>query len=107
MKFGGFLIEGDSSSSISNKNKKLDESDQKQTNKTKDDLIKDLNSESKNEIQWEWEGEKIYAKSINVARLSKTKLLKNMVFNRVKRVIHEAQFKKKFSLSTDQSLGMV
>jgi hypothetical protein len=73
------------------------------TNKDVNDELLELNTISIDENQWEFEGEKIVPKSLNVARLIKSKFSNTLTFSKVKKVIIEAKYTKKFKLYTKRT----
>lgn len=63
-----------------------------------DDQLTELNKETKNEVEWKFDGEKIVPKSLNLAKLVKSKFKKDISFERIKRVVKDVKFKRNFVL---------
>jgi len=66
------------------------------------DQLEEMNSESKDDIQWKFEGEKIVPKTIKATKLIKTKFDKGLEFNRIRKEIYEANFERAFDLDFDE-----
>jgi hypothetical protein len=64
------------------------------------DQLKELNSYSKDLIEYMFDGEKITLKTINVCKLKSSLFNKNLSFSRIKKFYYEADFKKEFTLNT-------
>jgi hypothetical protein len=64
------------------------------------DQLKELNSYSENQIKYEFEGNKIVPKSIQVSKLQSSSFKKTLSFNRIKNIYYEADFNKVFTLNT-------
>jgi len=65
-----------------------------------DDQLKELNNYSKDIIEYEFDGDKIIPKSINVCKLQSSLFKKNLFFSRIKKFYSEADFNKEFTLET-------
>ena len=65
-----------------------------------DDQINELNRMSKNNVQWQLQGNKVIPKSINVARMTRGGFDKTLNFNRVKIQKIDADFSHTFSVTT-------
>jgi len=74
-----------------------------QSSKSVDDQLRELNNHSENHIKWEREGLKIVPKSLNVARISKATLTRNMTINRVRKRFVDAKFKRSYDIYVDES----
>lgn len=68
--------------------------------RSRSDQLRELNEETKNEAQWEIEGDRVIPKSLNVARLTRSKISKTLTFNRIRMQSFEAPFHRTFSLYT-------
>ena len=68
------------------------------------DQLKELNSLKDNQVTFEISGERIVPKSLKVAKLHRVKFNKNLCFSRIRKVYVDAEFKKEFSLSTQNVL---
>jgi hypothetical protein len=64
------------------------------------DQLNELNSYSENRIKYEFEGNKIVPKTIQVSKLQSSSFKKTLSFNRIKNIYYEADFNKVFTLST-------
>jgi hypothetical protein len=64
------------------------------------DQLKELNTYSENRIKYEFEGNKIVPKSIQVSKLQSSSFKKTLSFNRIKNYFYEADFNKLFTLNT-------
>lgn len=62
------------------------------------DQLDELNSHSQDDVEWELEGEQIVPKSLNVSRLVKSSFNQKLNFERIKRIVEDYIFNKKFSL---------
>lgn len=71
-----------------------------QSNKSLSDQLIELNKEVKDEIEWMFEGEKIVPKSINVAKLVRSKFSQTLIFTRIRKQYYEAPFLRKLSMYT-------
>jgi microcystin-dependent protein len=78
---------------------------QKQTSSL-DDQLNELNKYSKNEIQWQFDGEKIVPKSIKVTLLKKAKFRKTLTFDRIYQIYNDAEFKRQFTLDVKNSISI-
>lgn len=74
------------------------------SNKNHFEQLLELNSVTTDDVQWEFEGEKIVPKSLNVARLMRASFEKTLSFTRIRRQIYEADFMRTFSLYTKRSI---
>jgi hypothetical protein len=70
------------------------------TGSSLDDQLKELNAYSENQIRYEFEGNKIIPKALNVNKLQSSSFKKTLSFNRIKSVYYEADFNKVFTLNT-------
>ncbi|CAF0884414.1 unnamed protein product [Brachionus calyciflorus] len=70
------------------------------TKKSIENQLKDLNSYSENNIEWQRNGKIIQPKSIKVSKLSKLKLVKGLRFKRIRREYYDAKFKRFYRFST-------
>ncbi len=68
-----------------------------------DDQLKELNAYSENQIKYEFEGNKIVPKALNVNKLQSSSFKKTLVFNRIKQIIEKAEFDETFSLNTEKA----
>jgi len=59
----------------------------------------EINNQNDNDIQWRYQGQKLVIKSINVARIFKSRLSDELIFNRIQKITHKAKFTKKIFLS--------
>ena len=69
--------------------------------------VEELNSFSKDVVKWEIEGDRVVPKSLNVARVSRTKLGKTLSFSRVRVKSYSAPFERQFSLHTNRAAAFV
>jgi hypothetical protein len=60
--------------------------------------LNDLNHEFRDGLQWDFVGERILPKSLNVARLLRSSFTKNLKFNRIRKVKSKASFIKRLSI---------
>lgn len=67
------------------------------------DQLQELNAAAQNEAQWDVQGTRVVPKTLNVARLTRAKLKKTLVFNRIRMQTFDAPFQKDFALYTLQS----
>jgi hypothetical protein len=67
-----------------------------------DDQLKELNAYSENKIKYEFEGNKIVPKTIEVSKLQSSAFKKTLSFSRIKNYYYEADFNKVFSLNKDK-----
>jgi hypothetical protein len=67
-----------------------------------DDQLKELNAYSENKIKYEFEGNKIVPKTIQVSKLQSSAFKKTLSFTRIKNYYYEADFNKVFSLNKDK-----
>jgi microcystin-dependent protein len=65
-----------------------------------DDQLNQLNTNSKSDVKFEFDGTKIVPKSLHVAKLHSASFNKTLHFDRIKHVYNEAQFVKNFALTT-------
>lgn len=65
--------------------------------------LKELNSYSKNQIHYEFQGSKLVPKSIRLAKLQSLSFKNNLAFSRIKNVYLKADYLKKIILSTKKS----
>jgi hypothetical protein len=65
-----------------------------------DDQLKELNKFSDNTVEWKFDGKKIVPKSLNVAKINKSKFQKKLTFYKIKNVLSDHLFSKKISLTT-------
>ena len=72
---------------------------------TLSDQLKKLNSQTQNDVKWEIEGNRIVPKSLNVVRLTRSKLGKTLSFSRVRRQTFTALFDRYFSLYPDRAVA--
>ena len=73
--------------------------------RTLNDELRELNTASQDEVQWEFEGEKVVPKSINVARLMRSNFHKTLRFNRVRLEKFNASFQRQdFTIDTMKAL---
>jgi hypothetical protein len=66
--------------------------------------VGDLNSVSGSDIEWHVVGNEIVPKSLKVSLMKKASFTQNFTFNRIRREIYEAPFKREFSLYLWRSL---
>jgi hypothetical protein len=66
------------------------------------DQLKEVNSYSENQIKYEFEGNKIVPKTIQVSKLQSSAFKKTLSFSRIKNYYYEADFNKVFSLNKDK-----
>jgi len=67
-----------------------------------DDQLNELNTYSENKIKYEFEGNKIVPKSMQVSKLQSSAFKKSLSFSRIKNFYYEADFNKAFSLNKDK-----
>jgi hypothetical protein len=67
---------------------------------TLNDQLNELNTYSENNIKYEFEGNRIVPKALNVNKLQSSSFKKTLVFNRIKQIIEKAEFNDLFSLNT-------
>ena len=65
--------------------------------------LKELNSDERSDVHWEFEGEKIIPKNLAVARLYKTKFKEGFLVNRIRKFTYQAAYKKKIAIYTRDS----
>jgi hypothetical protein len=65
-----------------------------------DDQLNELNTYSENKIQYQFEGNKIVPKTIQVSKLQSSSFKKTLSFNRIKNYYYEADFNQVFTLNT-------
>ncbi|RMZ93392.1 hypothetical protein BpHYR1_010663, partial [Brachionus plicatilis] len=68
------------------------------SNKSLTDQLNELNRYVNDEVEWQFEGDKIVPKSISVAKLARGQFSGTMTFNRVRKQFYEAPFIRKFTL---------
>ncbi len=81
----------------SNKDKWLDKGS------SLDDQLRELNTYSENKMKYEFEGEKIVPKSIQVSKLQSSSFKRTLKFERIKNFYYDADFNKVFDLNTVKS----
>ena len=64
------------------------------------DQLRELNTMSQKETQWDIEGDRVVPKSMNVARLARIKLGKTLSFSRIRVQTFSAPFDRKFAIHT-------
>jgi len=67
-----------------------------------DDQLNELNTYSENKIKYEFEGNKIVPKSLQVSKLQSSSFKKTLSFSRIKNFYYEADFNRVFTLNTLQ-----
>lgn len=67
------------------------------------DQLRELNAASKNEIKWDIDGSRVVPKSLNVARLTRSKLRRTLTFNRIRLQTFDSPFQRNFKLYADRS----
>jgi len=67
-----------------------------------DDQLNELNTYSENKIKYEFEGNKIVPKSLQVSKLQSSSFKKTLSFSRIKNYYYEADFNRVFTLNTLQ-----
>lgn len=72
-------------------------------NKSLSDQLNELNTYSQNDVQYEIEGNRVVPKSLNVARITRSKLKKTLTFNRIRIQKSQASFERNFQLDTKSS----
>ena len=65
-----------------------------------DDQLKELNKFTDNTVEWKFDGKKIVPKSLNVAKINKSKFQKKLTFFKIKNKLSDHLFIKKISLVT-------
>ena len=65
-----------------------------------DDQLRELNTYSENKIKYEFEGEKILPKSIQVSKLQASSFKQTLSFSRIKNFYYDAPFNEDFTLNT-------
>ena len=65
-----------------------------------DDQLSDLNTYSENKIKYEFEGNKIVPKTIQVSKLQASSFKRTLSFSRIKNYFYEADFNKIFTLNS-------
>ena len=75
--------------------------------KSLNDQLRELNTVSQKDMQWEIVGDKIVPKSLNVARLARTKLSKTLSFSRIKVQTYLVSFERKFAMHDSRSASFV
>lgn len=68
--------------------------------KTLQQQIDELNSLSENFVEWARKGNCVVPKSMKVAKITRAALAKKIVFQRIKKVVENAAFKKQISFNT-------
>jgi hypothetical protein len=91
------LFEGDASVNFVNQR----ESDWAKQTSSLDDQLKELNSYSENNIEWQFDGEKIVPKTINAVLAKKANFRKTLNFDRIYEVYNDAEFKREFTLNVN------
>ena len=71
--------------------------------KSLNDQLRELNTVSQKDVQWEIVGNKVIPKSLNVARVTRTKLGQTLSFNRVQVKSYLAPFDRKFAIHTNRA----
>ena len=66
------------------------------------DQINEMKNACDNTIDWQLDGERVIPKTINVAKMARSRFEKGLVFRRVKIIINDHLFKRRFSLYTTQ-----
>ena len=72
--------------------------------KSLEEQLNELNEQSQNDMKWEFGGTRVVPKSLNVARLTRSKFSKTLTFNRVRTQSHISQFSRHFPLYTHRAL---
>ena len=75
--------------------------------KSLNDQLRELNTVSQKDMQWEIVGEKIIPKSLNVARLARSKLSKTVSFSRIKVQTYLVSFERKFTMHDSRPAASV
>ena len=75
--------------------------------KSLNDQLRELNTVSQKDIQWDIVGEKIVPKSLNVARLARSKLSKTLSFSRIKVQTYLVSFERKFAMHDSRAAAFV
>ena len=71
------------------------------------DQLYELNTLSRQDVQWDIVGNKVIPKSLNVARLSRTKLGTTLSFNRVRVQSFVAPFDRQFAIHTNRAAAAI
>lgn len=80
--------------------------DWERQNTSFDSQLNELNTYSSSDVEWQRSGNIIIPKTINVAKVVKSMMSRNLVFSRVKREYYDAPFQRSFSLSTFSVLNL-
>ena len=75
--------------------------------KSLNDQLRELNTISQKTIQWEIVDKEILPKSLNVARLARSKLLKTLSFSRIKVQTYLVSFERKFTMHDSRPAAFV
>jgi hypothetical protein len=75
--------------------------------KTRDEQLHEMNQESQDESQWEFDGDKVVPKSLNVAELSRSKIGNTLSFSRVRIEKFVAPFERQFTLYASRILTSI
>ena len=64
--------------------------------------LKEINAHSESCVHFDFDGRVVRPKSLNVSRILRNRLEKNLTFNRILKIITEANFRELISLTTDE-----
>lgn len=67
------------------------------------DQLQELNAASQNEAKWEIEGNKVVPKTLNVARIMRSRMKTTLTFNRIRLQTFRAPFERNFKIYTLRS----
>ena len=91
------------SASASYNQLKEKQKEMEKSGKNLDDQLKEINKAMDNTVEYKFDGKKVVPKSLKVAKLNKSKFKKSIKFSRIKTVIKDEQFSKKFSLMVNKN----
>ncbi|XP_065665060.1 uncharacterized protein LOC136086703 [Hydra vulgaris] len=72
-----------------------------------DDQLRDLNTYSENKMKYEFEGNKIVPKTLQVSKLQASAFKRTLSFSRIKNYYYEADYNRVFTLNTQNSKELI